>query len=66
MRHQTVMEKRSFPEHAAPDGDGSYFQSQSKQIGAQHAGRKSKQADRSAACRKEAGVQGQKQSNIPA
>ena len=31
--------KRSFPEHAAPDGDGSYFQSQSKQIGAQHAGR---------------------------
>ena len=32
--------KRSFPEHAAPDGDGSYFQSQSKQIGAQHAGRK--------------------------
>ena len=32
--------KRSFSEHAAPDGDGSYFQSQSKQIGAQHAGRK--------------------------
>nr|WP_294492863.1 hypothetical protein [uncultured Mediterraneibacter sp.] len=32
--------KRSFPEHAAPDRDGSYFQFQSKQIGAQHAGRK--------------------------
>ena len=31
--------KRSFPEHAAPDRDGSYFQFQSKQIGAQHAGR---------------------------
>ncbi len=31
--------KRSFPEHAAPDGDGSYLQLQSKQIGAQHAGR---------------------------
>lgn len=30
--------KRSFPEHAAPDRDGSYFQFQSKQIGAQHAG----------------------------
>ena len=34
--------KRSFPEHAAPDGDGSYLQLQSKQIGAQHAGRKSR------------------------
>lgn len=33
--------KRSFPEHAAPDRDGSYLQLQSKQIGAQHAGRKS-------------------------
>ena len=33
--------KRSFPEHAAPDCDGSYLQFQSKQIGAQHAGRKS-------------------------
>ena len=32
--------KRSFSEHAAPDGDGSYFEFQSKQIGAQHAGRK--------------------------
>ena len=32
--------KRSFPEHAAPDRDGSYFQFQSKQIGAKHAGRK--------------------------
>ena len=31
--------KRSFPEHAAPDRDRSYFQFQSKQIGAQHAGR---------------------------
>lgn len=31
--------KRSFPEHAAPDRDGSYLQFQSKQIGAQHAGR---------------------------
>ena len=31
--------KRSFPEHAAPDRDGSYFQFQSKQIGAQYAGR---------------------------
>ena len=33
--------KRSFPEHAAPDRDRSYLQLQSKQIGAQHAGRKS-------------------------
>ena len=32
--------KWGFPEHAAPDGDGSYFEFQSKQIGAQHAGRK--------------------------
>ena len=32
--------KRSFPEHAAPDRDGSYFQLQSKQIGTQHTGRK--------------------------
>ena len=32
--------KRGFPEHAAPDRDGSYFQFQSKQIGAKHAGRK--------------------------
>ena len=33
--------KRSFPEHtAALDRDGSYFQFQSKQIGAKHAGRK--------------------------
>ena len=31
--------KRSFPKHAAPDRDGSYFQFQSQQIGAQHAGR---------------------------
>ncbi|WP_455056003.1 hypothetical protein [Merdimonas faecis] len=31
--------KGSFPEHAAPDRDGSYFQFQRKQIGAQHAGR---------------------------
>ena len=31
--------KRRFPEHAAPDRDGSYLQFQSKQIGAQHAGR---------------------------
>ena len=31
--------KGSFPEHAAPDRDGSYLQLQSKQIGAQHAGR---------------------------
>ena len=31
--------KRSFPEHAAPDRDGSYLQLQRKQIGAQHAGR---------------------------
>lgn len=31
--------KGSFPEHAAPGRDGSYFQFQSKQIGAQHAGR---------------------------
>ena len=31
--------KRSFPEHAAPDRDGSYLQFQSEQIGAQHAGR---------------------------
>lgn len=31
--------KWSFPEHAAPDRDGGYFQFQSKQIGAQHAGR---------------------------
>ena len=32
--------KWGFPEHAAPDSDGSYFEFQSKQIGAQHAGRK--------------------------
>ena len=32
--------KGSFPEHPAPDGDGSYFQFQSKQIGVQHAGEK--------------------------
>ena len=32
--------KRSFPEHAAPDRDGGYFQLQSKQIGTQHTGRK--------------------------
>ena len=32
--------KRGFPEHAGPDRDGSYFQFQSKQIGAKHAGRK--------------------------
>ena len=32
--------KGSFPEHTAPDCDGSYFQFQSKQIGAKHAGRK--------------------------
>ncbi|MBC5742163.1 hypothetical protein FMM74_000855 [Lachnospiraceae bacterium MD308] len=31
--------KRSFLKHAAPDSDGSNFQFQSKQIGAQHAGR---------------------------
>jgi len=31
--------KRSFPEHTAPDSDGSYLQFQSKQIGTQHAGR---------------------------
>lgn len=31
--------KRSFPEHAAPECDGSHLQLQSKQIGAQHAGR---------------------------
>ena len=31
--------KGSFPEHAAPDSDGSNFQFQSKQVGAQHAGR---------------------------
>ncbi|MBE5866798.1 MAG: hypothetical protein E7292_11425 [Lachnospiraceae bacterium] len=32
--------KRSFPEHAAPLGNGSNFKLQSKQIRAQHAGRK--------------------------
>ena len=32
--------KGSFPEHTAPDRDGSYIQFQSEQIGAQHAGRK--------------------------
>ncbi len=32
--------KGSFPEHTAPDRDGSYFQFQSEQIGAQHVGRK--------------------------
>lgn len=32
--------KRSFLKHAAPDSDGSNFQFQSKQVGAQHAGRK--------------------------
>ena len=31
--------KRSFPEHAAPDRDGSHFELQRKQVGAQHAGR---------------------------
>ena len=31
--------KRSFPEHTAPDRNGSYFQFQSKQIGAQYTGR---------------------------
>lgn len=31
--------KGSFPEHTAPDRDGSYLQFQSKQIGAQHTGR---------------------------
>ena len=31
--------KGSFLEHAAPDSDGSHFQFQSEQIGAQHAGR---------------------------
>ena len=31
--------KRSFLKHAAPDSDGSNFQFQGKQIGAQHAGR---------------------------
>ena len=31
--------KRSFPEHTAPECDGSYFQFQSKQIGTQHTGR---------------------------
>ena len=30
--------KRSFLKHAAPDSDGSNFQFQSEQIGAQHAG----------------------------
>ena len=45
--------KGSFPEHAAPDRDGSYLSA-------------SKQADRNAACRKGAVVQGQKQSNTPA
>ena len=28
--------KRSFPEHAAPDRDGSHFELQRKQVGAQH------------------------------
>ena len=32
--------KRSFPEHATPDSDGSHFQFQSKQIRTQHTGRK--------------------------
>ena len=32
--------KGSFPEHAAPDSDRSHFQFQSKQVGAQHTGRK--------------------------
>ncbi len=32
--------KGSFPGHAAPDSDGSYFQFQSKQVRAQHTGRK--------------------------
>ena len=31
--------KRSFPKHAAPDRDGSHFELQRKQVGAQHAGR---------------------------
>lgn len=31
--------KGSFPEHAAPDSDGSHFQFQSKQVGTQHTGR---------------------------
>ena len=31
--------KWRFPEHAAPECNGSHFQFQSKQIGAQHAGR---------------------------
>ena len=33
--------KRSFLKHAAPDSDGSNFQFQSKQVGAQQAGRES-------------------------
>ena len=33
--------KRGFLKHAAPDSDGSNFQFQSKQVGAQHAGRES-------------------------
>ena len=45
--------KGSFPEHAAPDRDGSHFQLQRKQ-------------SRSAACRKGAGVPGPKQSSTPA
>ena len=32
--------KRSFLKHTAPEGDGSHFQFQSKQVGAQHTGRK--------------------------
>ena len=31
--------KRSFLKHTAPDSDGSHFQFQGKQVGAQHAGR---------------------------
>ncbi len=31
--------KGSFPEHTAPDCDGSQFELQSKQVGAQHTGR---------------------------
>ena len=32
--------KRSFLKHTAPEGDGSHFQFQSKEVGAQHTGRK--------------------------
>ena len=31
--------KRGFPEHTAPESDGSHFQFQGKQVGAQHTGR---------------------------